>query len=73
MRNRLVVTNIAINKTFGGFALSQKTTKTTSCITRARPKLSQGYDWLEGCRGIQEYNTEELMQYTEYTIGFFSQ
>ena len=70
MCNRLVVTNIAI-KTFGGFALSQKTTKTTSSTTRARPKLSQGCDWLKGYRGIQEYNTEELMQYTEYTIGFF--
>ena len=72
MRNRLLVTNIAI-KTFGGFALSQKTAQTTSCTTRARPKLSQGCDCLKGYRGIQEYNTEKLMQYTEYTIGFFSE
>ena len=72
MRNRLVATNIAI-KTFGGFALSQETTKTTSWTTRARPKPSQGCDWLKGYSGIQEYNTEELAQYTEYKIGFFSQ
>ena len=70
MRNRLVDTNITI-KTFGGFALSQKTTKTTGCTTRAHPKLSRGCDWLKGYSGIQEYNTEELTQYTEYKIGFF--
>ena len=53
MRNRLVVTNIVI-KTFGGFALSQKTTKKTNCTTRARPKLFQSCDWLKGYRGIQK-------------------
>ena len=41
MRNNLVVTNIAM-KAFGGFALSQKTTTTTSCTTWASPELLGG-------------------------------
>ena len=53
MRNRLVVTNIAI-KTFGGFALSQKTTKKQVAQHELAPKLSQGCDWLKGYRGIQK-------------------
>ena len=69
MRNRLVVMNIAI-KTFGGFALSQKTTKITSCTTRARPKLSQGCDWLKGYREIQKNWCNLLNIYNRF---FFAQ
>ena len=43
MRNRLVVTNIAVKK-FGGFAISQKTTKKPHAQHKPVPKLSQDCD-----------------------------
>ena len=67
MRNRLVVTNIAIKK-FDGSAIAQKTTKKTTCTTRAHPQTVPGL-WL--AERIQK-NTQELMQHTKYEIGFFS-